>query len=140
MAAFVDRALASGEDVRARIIRDGDLPLYVSVKHNHGDAAALARLAERLLARIPDGWTPHLNDNNMALIPKGISKKAAAAHLLETYLKPDARCPIVTLGDSLSDLPFMTLGHVAGFSGTSQIAQALAAVAAADPVSPAGGR
>ncbi len=128
MADLLDRVAAAAVthhvDVRHRIICDVELPLYISVKHNAGLAAETARLATVVSAFIPEGWTLHLNGNNMALLPPFLGKAAAVAFFLERFVGDG---PILTfgIGDSLTDVGFMGLCDFAVAPAKSQIMSAL---------------
>ena len=58
-----------------------------------------------------DRWQIHHNGNNLALLPPGLSKAAATAHLLERF-REAGDVLAVGVGDSASDLPFMRLCDV----------------------------
>lgn len=107
-------------DVRHRIIRDAGLPLYVSVKHNAGDGGETARLATAVYPAVPEGWTIHLNGNNMALLPPFLGKAAAVAFFLERFVG-DGPVLTVGVGDSLTDIGFMGLCDYAVAPAKSQI-------------------
>lgn len=106
-------------DVRYRVIEDAGNPLYLSVKHNQEDITALAGLAERLRPVLPSGWVLHLNDNNMALMPPFLCKRHAVRWFLEEVVGE----PVLSIGigDSLTDLPFMTACDFALVPTGSQI-------------------
>ena len=86
-------------------------------------------------------WQIHLNGNNLALLPPGLSKAAATAHLLER-LRGRGEVLAIGVGDSASDLPFMRLCDAWITPSDSQIdrlcdlAQAHPGAAGADPPSP----
>lgn len=111
-------------DVRHRIIRDAGLPLYISVKHNTGSGAETARLAKAVSSRLPEDWTLHLNSNNMALLPPFLGKAAAVAFFRERFLDEG---PVLTVGvgDSLTDVGFMSLCDYAIAPTKSQIVSIL---------------
>ena len=122
----LDRLLEEGRnsaqthalDMRSWIVRDADLASYVVFKLNgepEGDAL------DHLTFTGIEGWTRHRNGNNLALIPPGAGKAPALAYLLD-HLAPGAR-PVLTAGDSLSDLGFMGLGDFALIPRASQIAR-----------------
>lgn len=119
-----DTAAAHRVDVRHRIIRDAGLPLYVSVKHNAGDGVETARLATAVSPSVPEGWTIHLNGNNMALLPPFLGKAAAVAFFLERFV---GEGPVLTVGvgDSLTDVGFMGLCDYAIAPTKSQIVSVL---------------
>lgn len=124
--AVVDGLLdRSRGDVRARVITDAGIDLYVSIKHNTGDAAALAALSTELRRDVPDGWLVHCNDNNLAILPPHIGKQHAVAY----YLDEVVREPVLSfgVGDSLSDAAFMARCDFALAPSQSQIMSALLA-------------
>jgi hypothetical protein len=94
--------------VRVGIVEEDGLKLFVSVKPlDDDDAESVAMAAEDARRLAPEGWTLHLNDVSLALIPPGISKERAASALLERLAGPDTL--VIGAGDSLTDLPFMRL-------------------------------
>ncbi|CCG42705.1 HAD family hydrolase [Magnetospirillum molischianum] len=111
-------------DVRHRIIRDAGLPLYISVKHNAVDGGDMARLATAVSPAVPEGWTIHLNGNNMALLPPFLGKAPAVAFFLERFVGGG---PVLTVGvgDSLTDVGFMELCDYAVAPSKSQIVSVL---------------
>lgn len=119
-----DAAAGHRVDVRHRIIRDAGLPLYISVKHNAGDGVETARLAAAVSPAVPEGWTLHLNGNNMALLPPFLGKAAAVSFLLERFVGGG---PVLTIGvgDSLTDVGFMSLCDFAVAPAKSQIVSVL---------------
>lgn len=127
--AFLLRAVSDATadhrvDARHRIIHDAGLPLYISVKHNAGKAEEMTRLATAVSASIPEGWTLHLNANNMALLPPFLGKASAVAFFLERLV---GGRPVLTIGvgDSLTDLGFMALCDFAVTPSKSQIMSVL---------------
>lgn len=98
---------ALAQDMRFSIVSDAGIDLYVSVKHNQGDEAALGEVADWLRRDLPDGWHIHLNGNNLAFMPGFLGKAAAVRWFLANL----PRSPALTLGvgDSFTDLPFMAL-------------------------------
>ena len=104
----LQRAGERAVDVRARSVGDAGLDLYVSVKHNREDAAALADLAVDLQAALAPGWRTHLNDNNLAFMPPWLGKHHAVRWFVENLLDQSAG-PVLSVGvgDSLSDASFM---------------------------------
>lgn len=61
------------------------------------------------------------NGNNLMVLPSAINKSAAVSHLIERYRQEDRNLLILGAGDSLSDLPFMSLCHYALIPPQSQI-------------------
>ncbi|GAB3455096.1 HAD family hydrolase [Insolitispirillum peregrinum] len=113
-----------GINVRHRIIHDTGLPLYISVKHNAMDCQDTGRLASLVSPEVPEGWTLHLNGNNMALLPPFLGKAAAVAFFLERFPR-DVALLTVGVGDSLTDVGFMGLCDYAIAPTRSQIVTAL---------------
>jgi hypothetical protein len=100
-------ASRAGIDVRARSITDDGLELYLSIKHNADDAAALAALVPFVERHLPAGWRLGLNDNNLAVLPGFLGKEKAVAWYLEHLAAPHAF--VLGAGDSFSDAPFLAL-------------------------------
>lgn len=119
-----DAAAGHRVDIRHRIIRDAGLPLYISVKHNAGDGGETAHLAAAVSPAVPEGWTLHLNGNNMALLPPFLGKAAAVAFFMERFV---GEGPVLTVGvgDSLTDVGFMSLCDFAVAPSKSQIVSVL---------------
>lgn len=65
-------------------------------------------------------WQIHLNGNNLALLPPGLSKRSATAYLLERF-RESGEVLAIGVGDSASDLPFMRLCDVWVTPSDSQI-------------------
>jgi hydroxymethylpyrimidine pyrophosphatase-like HAD family hydrolase len=122
-------AAREGVDVRASEVCDHSLPLYLSVKHNAGDHAALAGLAERIAGGgYPAGWRMHLNGNNLACLPPYLAKERAVAYFLETLAAPGTLT--FGFGDSHSDAPYIALCDYALTPTGSQLGRHLHAVRA----------
>jgi hydroxymethylpyrimidine pyrophosphatase-like HAD family hydrolase len=100
-------ASRAGVDVRARSVTDDGLELYLSIKHNADDAAALAALVPFVERHLPAGWRLGLNDNNLAVLPGFLGKEKAVAWYLEQLAAPHAF--VLGAGDSFSDAPFLAL-------------------------------
>lgn len=124
LGAVSDAAAAHRVDARYRIIRDAGLPLYISVKHNAGLAEEMTRLASAVSPSVPEGWTLHINANNMALLPPFLGKAFAVEFFLDRILGEE---PILTVGvgDSLTDVGFMSLCDFVIAPSKSQIVSVL---------------
>ena len=115
----------------------------------HAATGAPARTVERAPERtaesvadgaVPAGWTVHLNGNNLALIPPGISKARAVLHLLERF-RASGELLAIGVGDSASDLGFMRLCDLWMTPAGSQIDIGLPpGIAPRDPASDASSR
>lgn len=114
--------------VHVRLATDGADPVYLVVKHLHHDAARVQEVANGMIAdwlRQHPGFRLHVNGNNLAVIPPGLGKEAAVAHLIECERAVHGPLFTVGAGDSLTDLDFMRLCDVAIVPGRSQLAHAL---------------
>lgn len=102
-------ALVEAAGPLARVLHEGEIPLYVLMKHPEADEAMLEEALARVTPLVPGGWTIHRNGNNAALMPPYLGKAQAVRALLPRLraLHPDA--PVIGIGDSLSDAPFMAL-------------------------------
>jgi hypothetical protein len=118
---------AAGVAVRVRILTEDGLPLYVVTKHQaaEGDDAALHRACAATTARLPAGWTAHINGNNVAYLPPGLGKAAAVAWLLPQLKAAHPDLPVIGIGDSLTDAGFMQLCDFAMLPTHSQLAARL---------------
>lgn len=101
------------EILRANRHFHGETMIGMTIKSNDPlDTVAVPLLTEMngLLDRIGarDKIVTHVNGNNLALVPVGVSKRAAVEYLLETRTDLANR-PLIGAGDSTSDLPFMDL-------------------------------
>jgi hypothetical protein len=120
-------AASLGEAIRARIIEEDGLALYLVVKSADpaSDDGRLHRACAPMLARLPPGWTAHVNGNNVACLPPGLGKAHAVAWLLPQLreLYPDR--PAIGVGDSHTDAGFMALCDFAMLPTHSQLGRRL---------------
>lgn len=126
--AALARAVRDGADVRATVVCDGGMPLYLSLKHNAGAAPALASFVAEFADALPAGWRVHLNGNNAACLPPWLAKEHAVRHFLEHVAPPDA--VTIGFGDSHSDAPFLALCDYALVPAGTQLGRHLCAVQA----------
>lgn len=121
---FAAVALARAQDIRVRIIGELDIGFYVVAKHqNPAQEAELHRLQEDLRGEVPAGWTIHLNGNNVALLPPFLGKEHAVAHLLAELREQNPGLPVLGLGDSLTDAPFLNQCDFIIMPAASQLAR-----------------
>lgn len=113
--------------VRVRVLTEDGLPLYVVAKHQaaEGDDAALHAACAATTARLPAGWTSHINGNNVAYLPPGLGKAHAVAWLLPRLRAAHPGLPVIGIGDSLTDAPFLQLCDFAMLPTHSQLAARL---------------
>lgn len=118
--------------LRTWAVMEGDLATYTVAKHNDGDDARLAALAVRLPQLLPlDGCYLHLNGNNLAILPKPLTKRRAVETLLRQDRAQVGERPVIGFGDSLSDLGFLDACHWWGTPRRGQVARWLEATQAA---------
>jgi hydroxymethylpyrimidine pyrophosphatase-like HAD family hydrolase len=113
--------------LRSWLVHEQGLNIYAVVKHNRRDPGVLKRVAEALRAGgLLQGYYLHQNDNNLAILPRAVEKRAAVSEWLRRRVAAGADRPLLAFGDSLSDLSFMSLCHWWGTPPGSQISEALA--------------
>lgn len=115
-----------GPSARSWVVEEEGVPVYFCVKMNaQGEVAVrdgIVAARELLTAKLDlsDMWG-HVNGNNLSFTPVGISKRDACVHLIER-LGGRGGVPLIGLGDSLTDLPFMGLCDFMMIPTESQIA------------------
>jgi hypothetical protein len=123
-----------GAAARSWIVEEYGAPVYFCVKMNATDAAdvqsGITAAAELLASRFDlSGLQQHANGNNLSFTPLGISKREACRHLISGIRggsKGGIRGPLIGIGDSLTDLPFMGLCDFIMAPSGSQIAGLMA--------------
>jgi hypothetical protein len=116
---------AAGRPVNVRVLEEDGTPLYVIAKHQTGDAEALHAIVAAAVPEVPAGWTLHLNGNNAALLPPHLGKQHAVAWLLPRLRARFPDAPVIGIGDSLTDAPFMAQCDFAMLPNRSQLAERL---------------
>ena len=112
---------AAGVPLRVRVLEEEGLALYVLAKHPEGDAEALAAAIDRVVPEVPAGWTVHRNGNNAAFLPPHLGKQHAVEFLLPELRRQYPDAPVIGIGDSLTDAPFMALCDFAMMPSRSQL-------------------
>ncbi|WP_439544894.1 hypothetical protein [Sandarakinorhabdus sp.] len=127
--AILSHASAQGLRVRARIVSEDGLPLYLVIKHQEADGndAELQAATGPARQSLPAGWTCHLNGNNVAFLPPGLGKAHAVAVVLEALRADHPDLPVIGMGDSHTDAGFMALCDFAMTPTGSQLAGRLLA-------------
>ncbi|MBP2513793.1 hypothetical protein [Sphingomonas sp. PvP018] len=108
--------------INVRVLGEGDLPLYTIAKHADADASALFSVVDAAVPTLPPGWTDHRNGNNVALMPPHLGKRHAVAHILPALRARFPDAPVIGIGDSRTDAPFMGLCDFAMMPTGSQLA------------------
>ncbi len=108
--------------LRVRVLSEGDLGLYVLAKHEDVDEGALHAVIDAVAGEVPRGWTIHRNGNNAALMPPWLGKAHAVEALLPRLRAAHPDAPVIGIGDSLTDAPYMALCDYAMIPKGSQLA------------------
>lgn len=111
-------------DLRVRVLDEEGVGLYVLAKHQETDEAALHATVDAVLDEVPAGWTVHRNGNNVAIMPPWLGKQHAVAALLPRLRAAHPDAPVIGIGDSLTDAPYMALCDYAMMPRGSQLARA----------------
>lgn len=114
---------AKGLDLRVRIVEDYGYPCYLCIK---GDADDLVDIQATDFGHLSDGFFIHINSRNLAFLPPYASKQRSVNFLKERYEKEfEGAQMYLGLGDSSSDLPFMSECHFQIFPSASQISETI---------------
>ncbi len=111
-------------DLRVRVLDEEGVGLYVLAKHQETDEAPLHATVDAVLDEVPEGWTVHRNGNNVAIMPPWLGKQHAVAALLPRLRASHPDAPVIGIGDSLTDAPYMALCDYAMMPRGSQLARA----------------
>ena len=111
-------------DLRVRVLDEDGVGLYVLAKHQETDEAALHATVDAMLDEVPAGWTVHRNGNNVAVMPPWLGKQHAVAALLPRLRAAHPDAPVIGIGDSVTDAPYMALCDYAMMPQGSQLARA----------------
>jgi len=106
-------------DVGLRVLYDLGVPVYLSIKCSQELPSKLVQ-ALHIVAQ-NHNLKLHANSRNAALRPPYTCKAEASLFLLDRVLGRQRNDTVITLGDSLSDLGFMTAGDMAVVPTDSQI-------------------
>lgn len=115
---------------KLRLVEDFGRIWYGVVKHQSGSEVPLKALLDDVVQQHPhlqDGslyW--HLNGNNLAILPKIITKETAVSYLLERYRQQHPELLTFGAGDSHTDAPFMALCDYALIPKNTQLFKTLA--------------
>lgn len=113
-------------NVRARIIEDFAVPLYVCAKSGEGDESAIdlleTRIREHCAGALPT-LAVHRNGNNLSVLPRWLDKRHAVEYLIEKLRAEYGEIITFGMGDSLSDGPFMSICDYALAPRRSQIVE-----------------
>lgn len=119
---------ARGLDAWARLVEEFGQTQYLLAKHRSADTEALAALRMEVLepwAGAHPGWRVFQNDNNLTLLPPGLDKAHAVAHLMAGLRAQQGDILTIGIGDSLSDADFLRLCDYAVAPQGTQLGQRL---------------
>jgi hydroxymethylpyrimidine pyrophosphatase-like HAD family hydrolase len=114
-----------------RMIHDFETPFYLVAKYREGDEGAL----DRIRLEVVDQWVRdhpglavvHVNGNNLAVLPVGLDKRHAVLHVQEWLRASGESVTTWGMGDSLSDVGFMSCCDYSVVPTRTQLGQRLAA-------------
>lgn len=108
--------------VRSWTVEENGLQLYSYVKQNNPEIGQmfLNQIVEKIPQSIKDNFYMHLNGNNLAVIPKVLTKQNAVEYYLQKH-DPESERFILGYGDSLSDFGFLSNCDWFGTPKNSQI-------------------
>lgn len=111
--------------LKPRLIEDFGVTWYGVVKHAAADEEALDKLLNAVIrpheAVLSGRLYYHFNGNNLAVIPDVIGKANAVSFLKERYARLHGPILTIGMGDSKTDIPFMSLCDYAMIPKTSQL-------------------
>lgn len=123
---ITDTAQSMNLDVRVWNVEEPSCAqAYTVVKSNLPDNGACLELVESWLLDMlgsDSQWRIHRNGNNLALLPPGLSKAAAARFVIE-QLSAQGEYLYVGVGDSVSDMDFMRICDYWMTPSASQISE-----------------
>lgn len=106
--------------IRTWTVEENDLKIYTVAKQNHPEELFLDQLVQRLPQTVLDQCYVHINGNNLAIIPKHVSKQKAVEFFIQKY-DPQFERAIIGWGDSLSDAGFLSCCDWFGMPKNSQL-------------------
>lgn len=121
---IIDWSAATGNAIRVRIIEDFGAPFYVCAKSAEGDERALDAIETMARAHWAGVDAPGLvyrNGNNLSVLPRWLDKRHAVEHVVERLREIHGEVITFGMGDSLSDIGFMTACDYALVPQVSQI-------------------
>ncbi len=125
---IIDWASMQGDSIRVRIIADLSVPFYVCAKCEEGSETALDCIEALARSRWPatdESVRIHRNGSNLSVLPRWLDKQHAVVHLIKQLRQEYGEIATFGMGDSLSDVGFMTACDYALIPGASQISHRL---------------
>lgn len=122
-----DYAKRTGFGGRARVIEDFDTPFFVVLKDPQKNPGKLAEfdteVVQPWLASVGSAYYLHRNGNNLAVLPKTLSKSHAVKYLQDALKEQHGDILSFGMGDSKSDAAFMSLCDYAIIPRQTQLAR-----------------
>lgn len=117
------KAAESLGSIRTWVVEENGLGQYAVAKQNDSGPLFLKQLIAALPAQYRNEFYIHSNGNNLAIIPKVISKALAVRYLVKHKLSDVEQSFVLGFGDSLSDLEFLAECDWLGLPKSSQAHQ-----------------
>jgi hypothetical protein len=118
-----------GGQIRAWLVYDEDLPVYLVVKDNARDEQRLQDIAQDMFS----DWRAthaefgfHNNGNNVAILGPGVRKENGVRYLIECIKDKYPESIFIGVGDSVTDEPFMRLCDFSVVAKSTQLSNFLA--------------
>jgi hydroxymethylpyrimidine pyrophosphatase-like HAD family hydrolase len=115
--------------IRAWLVHDEDLPVYLVVKDNARDERRLQDIAQDMLGEwraTHEEFGFHNNGNNVAILGPGVRKENGVRYLIEVIKDKCPESIFIGVGDSVTDEPFMRLCDFSVLAKCTQLSKFLA--------------
>lgn len=122
--ALLDYAKPFGS-IRTWTVEENGGKIYTVAKQNDPEPLFLSKIVDNLPAEVLEHCYVHINGNNLAVIPKFVSKQKAVEFFINKY-DPKRERAILGWGDSLSDAGFLGCCDWFGMPKNSQLDKFLA--------------
>lgn len=117
--ALLDYAKPFGS-IRTWTVEENGGKIYTVAKQNDPEPLFLSKIVAHLPAEVLEHCYVHINSNNLAIIPKFVSKQKAVEFFINKY-DPKRERAILGWGDSLSDAGFLACCDWFGMPKNSQL-------------------
>ncbi|MEA9558019.1 hypothetical protein VC273_19620 [Xanthomonas nasturtii] len=105
-----------GDALEVSIAGAPQQPAYLVAREPSRDEQAVRRISDQVIApwvAQHPGYTHHVNGRNLAVLPPCVDKRLAVRYLLDGLRQQHGELFVVGAGDSVTDLPFMSLCDLA---------------------------
>jgi hydroxymethylpyrimidine pyrophosphatase-like HAD family hydrolase len=117
-----------GGSLRTWLVDDGGDPAYAVIKHPAHDHEAIQSLADTAVAdwlRANPGFRLHVNGNNLAVLPPGVGKAVAVAHIVTRLRDQGLASVVMGAADSNTDHEFLDQCDIIIMPTRSQLGDSL---------------